>query len=180
MSDEKTLYDPAPPKIVYLFGRDFFEDERANKKRNEESALENYLRYLSDGNTKIYALRRAGLSSSIVGNRRANNSEFRALEERALEEGADCIEQEMIRRGRDGYTKDVYYKGEVVGHERVFSDALLLAVMKSKKPEYRESRNVVTAEINSQVTQQPAIDTSKYTEDELLQLEELLSRGQQQ
>jgi hypothetical protein len=180
MSDEKTLYDPAPPKITYLFGRDFFEDERANKKRHEEAALDAYLRYLSDGNTKVYAMRRAGISGSTISTRRANNSEFRALEERALEEGSDCIEQEMIRRGRDGTLKEVYYKGEVVGHERVFSDSLLLAVMKSKKPEYRESRNVVSAEINSQVTQQPAIDTTKYTEEELLQLEELLSRGQQE
>jgi hypothetical protein len=177
MCAAKTEYDPKPPKTVYLFGSDFFEDTKEQEAAEREQAFKNYLRYLADGNTKVYARRRAGLTDSILDTKRRNSSEFAGLEARALEDGCDCIEQEAIRRGRDGVEKDVYYKGEIVGTEIVYSDSLLLSVLKSKKPEYRESRNVVTAEINSTVQEKPVVDTTKLSEEQLLQLEELLMLG---
>ena len=177
MSNEKPTYDPRPPKLTYLFGDSFFMDEKELEKKEQEKAFKNYLSYLSDGNTKVFSRSRAGLTNGQVEYRRVHNSEFRALEERALEEGVECIEQEAIRRGRDGVTKDVYYKGCIVGSERVFSDSLLLALLKAKDPAYRESRSVVTADVNNTNTNKPPIDVTLYTEEELLLLEELLSKS---
>lgn len=176
MCADKT-YDPKPSKLTYLFGDSFFMDEAELDKKRKEQAFDYYLRYLSDGNTKVYSRTRAGLSVGMLETKRTNNSEFRALEERALEEGAECVEQEAIRRGRDGYSKDVYYKGAVVGQERVYSDALLLAVLKTKNPLYRESRSVVTADVTNTNVDAKEFDASKFTEEELLQLEELLQKG---
>src|SRR5204862_7540470 len=52
---------------------------------------------------------------------------------------ADAMEQELIRRSTKGYIEPVYYKGEIVGKIRKFSDRLLEFGLKGKRPEiYRE------------------------------------------
>lgn len=177
MAAETPLYDPTPPKMTYLFGKEFFEDKDLEKRKQEE-AFAAYLQYLADGNTKVYSYRRAGLTYKAVEWRRANNSEFAALEQRAYEEGGECLVQEAIRRAVSGVEEDVYYKGEVVGRKTNYSDNLLMGLLKARNPEFRETRNVVTADINSTVSPGvPKFDATKYTEDELIALEELLQKG---
>lgn len=176
MRDEK-VFDPNPPQISYLFGKDFFAGAEELAKIDKEKAFSRYLKYLADGNTKVYSRRRAGLSDYDVENKSKNNSEFRGMEERALEDGADMLEQEAIRRGKSGFEKPVWYKGERVGTETQYSDTLLLAVLKSKKAAYRESRSIVDATVQNTNLVAPNFDVSKYTDEELIQLEDLLARG---
>ena len=177
MATHKSRYEPKPPKMAYLFGDSFFDNGEELKKAEKERAFEAYLQYLADGNTKAYSYRRAGLTYGQVEYRRAQSTEFAGLEARALADGVECLEQEAKRRAF-GVEKDVWYKGERVGTEIEFSDSLLQFLLKAKDPKYRESRNVVTAEINSTVSQgAPSFDAKNYTEEELLKLEELLQKG---
>jgi hypothetical protein len=46
--------------------------------------------------------------------------------------GAMAIESEAIRRAVKGWEKDVYFKGEVVGQEVVYSDGLMQTLLKGR------------------------------------------------
>jgi hypothetical protein len=48
------------------------------------------------------------------------------------------LESEAIRRAVVGTSKDVYYKGEVVGQQIEYSDGLLSKVMEARLPEYKK------------------------------------------
>lgn len=55
----------------------------------------------------------------------------------------DILEPEAIRRAVEGFEKDVYFKGEVVGTELVHSDQLLMFLMRGANPnKYRENVNI--------------------------------------
>lgn len=171
-------YDPKPPSMVYLFGDSFFDNAEERTKAEKQRAFDAYLMYLADGNTKAYSYRRAGLTYSQIENRRKSSTEFAGLEEKALADGVECLVQEAKRRAVHGVEEDVYYKGEVVGQKRVYSDSLLQTLLKAKDPSFRETRNVVTADVTSTVSAgAPAIDYTKFSEEELLQFEELLMKG---
>lgn len=52
----------------------------------------------------------------------------------------DFLEEEAIRRAVEGVQKPVFYKGEHVDNETVYSDLLLIVALKGAKPEkYREN-----------------------------------------
>jgi hypothetical protein len=49
------------------------------------------------------------------------------------------LEEEAIRRARDGVKRTIYHQGEPVGEETVYSDTLLIFLMKGAMPaKYRE------------------------------------------
>jgi hypothetical protein len=48
---------------------------------------------------------------------------------------AQSLEEEAIRRARDGVVRTVYRNGEVVGEERVYSDTLLIFLLKGAMPD---------------------------------------------
>ncbi len=47
---------------------------------------------------------------------------------------ADNLEAEARRRAHEGYEEAVYYKGDIVGQQRKFSDTLLIFLLKAAKP----------------------------------------------
>ncbi len=51
------------------------------------------------------------------------------------------LESEAIRRAVRGVEKDIYYKGEVVGQETVYSDGLLGKLLEARVPEYSKKEN---------------------------------------
>jgi hypothetical protein len=53
---------------------------------------------------------------------------------------ADTIEAEMTRRAIDGVEKDVYYKGQIVGTEIVYSDTLLSKMADAHIPAYAKTK----------------------------------------
>jgi hypothetical protein len=53
---------------------------------------------------------------------------------------ADTIEAEMTRRAIEGVEKDVYYKGQVVGTEIVYSDSLLSKMADAHIPAYAKTK----------------------------------------
>ena len=53
----------------------------------------------------------------------------------ALERGLDALEDEIMRRAKDGVGEPIYYRGAVVGETRRYSDTLAMFILKSKRRE---------------------------------------------
>jgi hypothetical protein len=53
----------------------------------------------------------------------------------AREQAADRLEREAVRRATAGVEKTIYYQGQPVGTERVYSDVLLIFLLKGMRPE---------------------------------------------
>jgi hypothetical protein len=90
----------------------------------------------------------------------------------------DLLEAEAIRRGRDGVTEPVLYKGEpvMIGGEplmrRRYADRLLALVLAAHKPEY----STKTIEHKGAVAHTHRVDLSALNDDELDALDRLLSK----
>jgi len=73
----------------------------------------------------------------------ARSPEFSARIDEALDAYKDSLIAECQRRGRDGFQgRALTYKGEIIGHERAYSDQLLILEMRRLMPEYREKSSV--------------------------------------
>lgn len=60
------------------------------------------------------------------------------LHDMALEAYTDRLHLTIHQRAVEGMVKDVYYKGQVVGKERIYSDRLLELQLKRHDPAYRD------------------------------------------
>lgn len=81
----------------------------------------------------------AQVGRSTVYDRREASEAFAAAWDDALQEAADMMEAEALRRAVHGWQEPVYYKGKVVGHVLKHSDVLLIFILKAARPEkYRE------------------------------------------
>lgn len=79
------------------------------------------------------------------------SADYKAAFNTAKSLAADTLLSEAIRRAHQGTTKPVFYKGEVCGSIREYSDSLMLALLKAKFPEeFRErSEAKVTAAVEA-------------------------------
>lgn len=101
---------------------------------------------------------------------RARDSEFSRLWELAVERGTDALEDEAVRRALFGVDKPVYYGGKLVGTVREYSDALLMFVLKARRPELFKERSGAKQEVNVTHQGEPVSDTLRW-------IEEMLSGG---
>jgi len=85
------------------------------------------------------AAKAAGYSRTAIYLYRKNDEEFAARWEESINGHIETLEAECDRRARDGVIEPVYYKGEVCGEIRKFSDTLLMFRLKKLNPEYRDS-----------------------------------------
>lgn len=70
---------------------------------------------------------------------RDTDEDFAAAMDAIKEVWIEGMEEELDRRAFEGVIKDIYYKGEVVGQLREYSDNLLMFRMKALRPEmYRD------------------------------------------
>ena len=74
----------------------------------------------------------AGYTRSTAYRYRAADPTFAVAWDDAYEAGSDWLEDELQRRSHDGWDEPVFYKGEVCGHVRQFSDTLLLLAWSSR------------------------------------------------
>ncbi|MHA2063680.1 MAG: hypothetical protein ACXABY_04775 [Candidatus Thorarchaeota archaeon] len=65
---------------------------------------------------------------------RRENEEFAAEWDVAVNIAADRFEDEVDRRAVEGIDEDIYFKGEVVGQKKVYSDALLQFRLRGMRP----------------------------------------------
>lgn len=107
-----------------------------NSRKPTMAALRNlFIGYLRQSANVSRSARNAGLSVSTVYRRRATTPAFAAEWDRAIAEAVDALEEAVLIRVRDGTEKPVYYGGKRIGKLRLYSDALAMFVLKSKRPE---------------------------------------------
>ena len=84
----------------------------------------------------------AGVNRQNAYRARSRNKTFRRQWDEALEEAVDLLAGEARRRAT-GMNRDVWYAGEVVGAERVYSAALLMFLLRAHRPQlYRDNVKV--------------------------------------
>jgi hypothetical protein len=106
--------------------------------RCTDAAKAAFLRALSFGLSVTAACRKAKLPRRTAYLHREQDEEFAAAWEDALEQGTDGLEDEALRRGSKGWLEPRFYQGEKCGSVRKFSDTLLLATLRKRRPEWRE------------------------------------------
>jgi hypothetical protein len=104
---------------------------------------------------------------------------YKAAFAAADEEAGDYLEAEARRRAVEGWEEPVFHQGMEVGAVRKYSDSLLIFLMKGSKPEKYKDRvqSDVKATVDATITQKP--DLSKLSDEELIQLEQLLNKTAQ-
>ena len=108
-----------------------------------------FLEAIAEGNTITRAAWIARVSMTSVYRRRENKPEFKAAWDKAAEIATELLEQEAQRRGYHGVEEPVFHKGEQCGTVRKYSDSMLLAILKARKPEvYRDDRKHTTVNVS--------------------------------
>jgi hypothetical protein len=79
-----------------------------------------------------------GVTTVTIRNLWKSNEDFAALMTEAHETYAAKVQDEIRRRAIDGVDKPVFYKGEVAGYVKEYSDTLLVLEARRAHPEYRE------------------------------------------
>ena len=94
------------------------------------------------GNVRIAATN-ADVARQVAYRARDSSATFRADWDEALEEARELLEAEARRRAAIGVDEPVFYKGQVVGHIRKYSDNLLMFLLKAHWPEkFRENVSI--------------------------------------
>jgi len=78
---------------------------------------------------------RADKSRASVYRARERDEEFAAAWDDALEEAADWLELEALRRAIDGIEEGRYFRGEMIGTITKYSDSLLMFLLKARRPQ---------------------------------------------
>lgn len=111
-----------------------------------------FLRTLAETGNMIVACAAAGYKNSAAVNRlKRDNAAFANAFNEALEAASDVLEAEAVRRALKGVKKDIYYKGEVVGEEFIYSDSLLAMLLKGAKAEKYQERSRQETNVNVRV-----------------------------
>jgi len=96
--------------------------------------MDGIITLLANGHTVGKVAKVTGVCRATLEYWRQTDHEFRARWEDAIKDGADALEEEAIRRARDGTEKPVFYQGIVCGHIQEYSDQLLLRILEARKP----------------------------------------------
>jgi hypothetical protein len=89
---------------------------------------------------------KVGIPRRTIYGWRDADAEFAAAWEKAVELGTDALEDEAVRRGREGTLRPVYQGGKHVGDVREYSDTLLIFMLKARRPEkYRDNARMELA-----------------------------------
>lgn len=91
----------------------------------------------------------AGVSKKQLEFTIEQNADFAEQLEDALEYSADALEREARRRAVDGYEENVYFKGEYVGTQTRYSDALLIHLLKGRRKDVFGDSTKITGDKNA-------------------------------
>lgn len=70
----------------------------------------------------------------------AHSPGYAAAFEQAKDRAAQSLEDEAVRRAHQGVLEPKFWQGEMCGHVRVYSDTLLMFLLKGMRPDkYRET-----------------------------------------
>ena len=112
---------------------------------NDEAPwIDLFLRQLRGHGLINTAAATAGVTKRTIDRLRESDAEFDYAVESALEAAADELEIEARRRAVDGTEKGIYYQGDRVGEEVVYSDQLLTTLLKAKRADEFAERKQIT------------------------------------
>jgi hypothetical protein len=121
------------------------------------------------------ACKAAGVPRGTVERWQAIDKKFARMMLDAFEEARDAVEQEVCRRALDGWDEPVYHGGKMVGSIRRYDSNLLIALMKVRKPEFREQKGNQTNNITTSTL--PVVPLERLTVEELALLEKIRGNG---
>lgn len=138
-----------------------------------------FLEALRDTCNVRHACEAARVSRSWAYECRERDEGFRAAWNDAVEDACDLLEAEAWRRAMKGCEKPVYQRGELVGTVIEYSDTLHLALLRAHRPEKFRERidNRHSGPDGGAIPIAVAWDLSRYTDEELEQLERLAQKG---
>ena len=111
-----------------------------------------FLKVLRETGKVVEAAKAAGYGDSTFLRRvYKDDSEFAQLWEEAVEAAYDRMEDEAVRRARDGILDPVYYKGEIAGYRLNYSDQLLMFLLRGARPEKFRDNVKIDATINARI-----------------------------
>lgn len=79
-------------------------------------------------------------------------ADFAAAFDEAYDLANDYLEDCATHRGTAGVLKDIYYQGDVVGQEVVYSDGLLQFMLRARRPDKFKNAVAVDAQVKGSVT----------------------------
>lgn len=135
------IFDPTKEKA---------EAFRKEKKRTFLAAL------IQAGGNVSTACDEAGLDRRKAYEWRSNDVEFAAKWDDALNQGLDALEGEARRRAFEGVEEPVFYKGEVVGYIRKYSDSLIMFMLKAYRPQFRDRVAIDVTKIDADLERELA------------------------
>lgn len=98
-----------------------------------------FIEVLTETGNVSYAADQAGVTRQAAYLARDRSARFAKQWDDAMERATDALEKEARRRAYEGTREPDYYKGEVVGHTRKFSDTLMIFLLKAHRPKkFRE------------------------------------------
>lgn len=97
-----------------------------------------YLDELAKHGLKGRAAHAANVSFQTVQNHRKNDMDFAEAEEKALQERAETVREQIEREALEGFERKHYKDGELVREERVYETPIRMAMLKRYDPEYRD------------------------------------------
>ncbi len=102
--------------------------------RNQQT-LENICRFLEENaGDKTAAFKKAGVSYGFVRQWERDDPKAEEAIKQALEAGTAVIESAVIKRAVKGVKEPIYYKDELIGHRRKYSDGLAEFLLRSRNP----------------------------------------------
>jgi hypothetical protein len=131
--------------------------------RERYLAQERFLKAYSDAHTLTEAAKLARVARSTVYEWQEQDETFAAAMRFAKLSGNDAITEEIRRRAIDGWDEAVFSAGHYAGIVRKYDSGLLLALAKSRMPEFREKVSV-DATLSHGVTHEEAAAIAQDTE----------------
>ena len=115
---------------------------------------------LMQQSAKLAGLNKHSIDKYAAGKTAASENFALNLQD-AAETWSDVIRTELTRRAIDGIDRDIYYKGEYVATEKVFSDPLLIKMAEATLPEYKKATEqqqpAITISINTFSEKEPQL-----------------------
>ncbi len=87
-------------------------------------------------------------STAYLQKLRRDDEDFAEAWGQSVEAAGDVLEEEAIRRANEGTVEEIYYKGEVVGQKLLYSDQLLMFLLRGNRPEKYNQGGHAGANIN--------------------------------
>jgi hypothetical protein len=101
-----------------------------------------YLRVLRMTGIEGLAARAARVTRREVRDMCQRDTSFAEAVESALEDAVDDLERVARDRALHGTMRGIYHRGQLVGTRTEYDDALLLALLRAKRRQFRQRREV--------------------------------------